>query len=587
MERTDDLATRWPQFDLVRRATWLKSSFHCTPVVFESGDAGRAWRVAVALRDKDPSAWTSDPSVQLKIANRLGWMTSPELMAQSIDRLVAFGKGVKASGITHVVLLGMGGSSLAPEVLRAILGSAPGYPVLHVLDSTDPAAVLAAHTPIETTLYILASKSGTTIEPNSLAAHFRARLEEALVPRWADHFIAITDEGTELHAQARAEQFRDVFINPSDIGGRYSALSFFGLVPAAIMGQNIAELIAWGMAMLVAAKEPDVAGNPAVVPGLLMGTGAKAGRDKLTLLLPSDLMPFGLWVEQLVAESIGKNGVGIVPIVDEPNPVNRPDRVFAALGGFEARFVLDTPDGEEQDGDRVPIAGFAFREKEALGAEFVRWEIATAIAGALLEINPFDEPNVQQAKDATRVLLDRYKAERQLPIAAPDATTAVGATLTLSHAARTALQNRASPAPSANPEAFLSLVRQGDYVAILAYVGPDPALLAAFQEFRTAVFERTGVATTFGYGPRYLHSTGQLHKGGPNNGVFIMVTATPATDLPIPGEAYSFGTLESAQALGDFSALEAAGRRALHIHVPAPHAPALRNVLTPLLAALS
>jgi glucose-6-phosphate isomerase len=575
MERADDFATRPRHVDLARRTAYLKSTFRFSSGNhFERADIDRASRAAEGLRRRDPATWSSAPAVQTKIANRLGWLTSPELMAESIDRLTAFAETVKSAGIADVVLLGMGGSSLAPEVLRAIGGSAAGYPALHVLDSTDPAAVHAVHVSVDRTLFILASKSGTTIEPNSLAAYFKRQLEHAGVSRWADHFIAITDDETELHKRARAEGFREIFINPSDIGGRYSALSFFGLVPAALMGQDVRSLVGWGLAMLDASREPEVMKNPAVLPGLMMAAGARNGRDKLTLVQPVELEPFGLWVEQLVAESTGKSGVGVVPVVGEPmdpRRIDRSDRLFALLSAHEVS--LDSP---------AFLAEFP--EAAALGAEFVRWEIATAIAGALLEINPFDEPNVQQAKDATRVLLDRYKAEGRLPVAAPDATTSEGATFTLSRVARTALQNLANPA---NPEAFLALVRQGDYVAILAYVGPDPVLLTAFQEFRTAVLERTGVATTFGYGPRYLHSTGQLHKGGPNSGVFLMVTATPANDLPIPGEAFSFGILESAQALGDFASLDAAGRRALHVHLPVPTDAALQRALTPLLAVMS
>jgi glucose-6-phosphate isomerase len=584
MERADDFATRPPHVDLARRAAYLKSTFRFSSGHhFDRADIERAGRAADGLRRRDPATWSSAPEVQAKVANRLGWLAAPELMLQSIDRLTAFAGRVKAEGFSDIVLLGMGGSSLAPEVLRAIGGSAAGYPALHVLDSTDPAAVRAVRVALERTLFILASKSGTTIEPNSLAAYFRGQLESAGVRRWADHFIAITDEETELHQRARAKGFREIFINPSDIGGRYSALSFFGLVPAALMGQDVRSLIGWGLAMLDAFQEPEVLKNPALVPGLMMAAGARRGRDKLTLVQPVELEPFGLWVEQLVAESTGKSGVGVVPVVGErkePRRLDASDRLFAMLSTSDPSL-------------KSPAFLTEFPETAALGAEFVRWEIATAIAGALLEINPFDEPNVQQAKDATRVLLDRYRSEGKLPAAKPDATTPDGVILTLSQAAQTALANLENPANPANlvnpanPEAFLSLVRPGDYVAILAYVGPDPALLAAFQEFRTAVFERTGVATTFGYGPRYLHSTGQLHKGGPNNGVFIMVTATPADDLPIPGEAFSFGTLESAQALGDFASLDAAGRRALHVHLPVPTDATLQKALTPLLAMVS
>jgi glucose-6-phosphate isomerase len=497
-------------------------------------------------------------------------------MTASINRLTTFAAGIREHGFTDVVLLGMGGSSLAPEVLRAILGTAPGFPSFHVLDSTDPAAVLAVAARPEQTLYILASKSGTTIEPNSLAAYFQDRLRKAGVSRWADHFVAITDEGTELAARAERERFREVFINPSDIGGRYSALSFFGLVPAALLGQDVASLLDWSLAMLEAAEEPDAMSNPAVSLGLLMGAGAKSGRDKLTLALPPELEPLGLWVEQLVAESTGKAGVGLLPVVGEAASLARldnPDRLFCLMS---ERSHPGTNSAPAFDGVTSPTFTIDLAERTALGAEFVRWEIATAVAGALLEINPFDEPNVQQAKDATRILLDQFGKEGRLPLPVPDDRSSDGVSLTLSVPARDRLQRTGE---SVRPANFLTLLDSTDYLALLAYLGPDPKLSEVLQEFRNGVLTRTKRATTIGYGPRYLHSTGQLHKGGPNSGVFIVVTAVPRTDLAIPEERFSFGTLELAQALGDFRALEAAGRRALHVHLPHPDPETLRQAL--------
>lgn len=550
----------------------FRSGFHLA--AGSLSDAIAQWRGAAAhaaegLFARRPDTWSADPGVQQKIANRLGWLTSPALMAESLDRVRSFARGVQQDGFTDVVLLGMGGSSLAPEVLRAVLGAQSGWPRLHMLDSTDPGAVRAVATTPARTLYLLASKSGTTIEPNSLAAHFQRTLVDAGITRWADHFVAITDEGTELARRAAAEGFRDTFINPTDIGGRFSALSFFGIVPSALMGQDIEALVHWGLAMLDDAKlkPEDPVGNPAVGLGLLMGAGARAGRDKLTLIVPPALEPFGLWVEQLVAESTGKNGVGVVPIAGE------------ALGnagayGSDRAFVRlrSRGDADEERRDSAmsqfigaPVLTLDFPERAALGAEFVRWEIATAVAGAILEVNPFDEPNVQQAKDATRVLLDHHAKEGRLPVPAPDRTLDGGATLTLSQAARQAIG-------SAPPESILGTVGAGDYVGILAYVPPAAAMDQQVHAFRTALRGATGAATMFGYGPRYLHSTGQLHKGGANNGVFILVTATPAADLDIPGQAFSFGTLEFAQALGDFASLDATGRRAVHIHLPAPDA---------------
>jgi glucose-6-phosphate isomerase len=539
-----------------------------------------AARAAAGLWARQPSTWSADPAVQQKIANRLGWLTSPALMADSLERVRAFAGRVHQEGFTDVVLLGMGGSSLAPEVLRAVLGTQPGWPRLHMLDSTDPGAVRALVTTPQRTLYVLASKSGTTIEPNSLAAHFQRTLTDAGISRWADHFVAITDEGTELARRAAAEQFRETFINPTDIGGRFSALSFFGVVPSALMGQDIEALVHWGLAMLEDArlKPEDPVANPAVGLGLLMGAAAKAGRDKMTLVVPPALEPFGLWVEQLVGESTGKNGVGVVPIAGEmlggPEAYGR-DRLFVRLRST-AEADEDRRDAAMGQLRDAPTLTLDFPERAALGAEFVRWEIATAVAGALLEVNPFDEPNVQQAKDATRVLLDRHAADGRLPVPPPDRTTANGVALTLSSAAKAGLGQGA-------PEGLLSLVAAGDYVGLLAYLPPQRAVDEAAARFRIGVRQATGAATMFGYGPRYLHSTGQLHKGGANNGVFVLVTATPAADLDIPGQAYTFGTLEQAQALGDFASLDATGRRALHIHLPSPDAARLAAALDALL----
>jgi glucose-6-phosphate isomerase len=548
-----------------------------------SAHADAAARAARGLFARDPSTWSADAAVQQKIANRLGWLTSPSLMAASIDRVKAFADRVRRDRITNVVLLGMGGSSLAPEVLRAVLGVRPGWPQLHMLDSTDPSAIRAVATTPANTLYVLASKSGTTIEPNSLAAHFQRVLQDAGVVRWADHFVAITDPDTALAKRAEADSFLETFINPADIGGRFSALSFFGIVPAALMGQDIEALVQWGLAMLDGAQtEGDPRDNPAVVLGLLMGAGARSGRDKLTLLVPPSLEEFGLWVEQLVAESTGKQGVGVVPIAGETlgsRHVYGEDRVLVRL-----RLQSDVDESKreiemEQFAD-MPVLTLDFPEPAALGAEFVRWEIATAVAGALLGVNPFDEPNVQSAKDATNALLTRHRSEGRLPVAPPDTTTAAGVTMTLTSAARKALD----PKPA---ESLLSLVQPGDYIGVLAYLGPAASFADIVGKFRIAVREQTHAATMFGYGPRYLHSTGQLHKGGANNGVFVLISHSPVADLDIPGQPFTFGTLELAQAVGDFNSLDATGRRALHVHLPTPDARLLEATLDALIAHMS
>ena len=583
-----DLLTRWPGLDVAAKRARLLNRFQSTPGPLRdavSAQAVKAEEAAAGLWRRDAATWSADTTVQQKIANRLGWLDSPTLMADSVARLQTFAGSVARDGFTDVVLLGMGGSSLAPEVLRAVLGGATGWPRLHMLDSTDPAAVRAVVTVPERTLYLIASKSGTTIEPNVLAAHFRRLLEDARVPQWASHFVAITDPGTELDRRAHAEGFRDVFTNPADIGGRYSALSFFGLVPAALMGLNVAALVGWAIAML-AASDPglgDAMSNPSVALGLTIAAAARAGRDKLTLILPSALEPFGLWVEQLIAESTGKHGTGVIPIAGEtlgPPDVYGADRLFVRLrihGSF-AEEMRDT-DVRDIKAAHEPIVEIELPEPAALGAEFVRWEIATAVAGALLEINPFDEPNVQQAKDATRALLKQYEDKGRLPIAPPDRELSAIGSLTVSAAARAQLGAH-------GPEAYLTLLRPGDYFALLAYLGPDRELYDEFHAFRQAVRDRTHAATMFGYGPRYLHSTGQLHKGGPNTGVFLVLSATPRQDVAIPGEPFSFATLELAQALGDFTSLDQASRRAMHVHLPAPDRRLVSNLANALLARL-
>jgi transaldolase/glucose-6-phosphate isomerase len=561
--------------DVTAKRARLLQTFHLSPgPLGDALSAGipAAEKALAGLTRRDAATWSRQPDVQRLIANRLGWLTSPAVMAEALPRLEAFASSIRRDGFTDVLLLGMGGSSLAPEVLRAVLGVQPGWPRFHMLDSTDPAAVRAAATTPKDTLYLLSSKSGTTIEPNVLAAHFRQGLEDAGVSKWADHFVAITDAGTALAARAQAEGFRDVFINPSDIGGRYSALSFFGLVPAALMGLDVAAIVGWGLAMIAAceAGPGDVTTSPGAGLGLAMGTAARAGRDKLTFLLPPELEAFGLWLEQLIAESTGKNGVGIVPIAGEPSdsPIDGGDRFFVRIGAG----VAQAPTG-------APSADIDFLEPSAIGAEFVRWEIATAVAGAILQINPFDEPNVQQAKDATRTLLDRYKTDGLLPAAAPDLMDGDVA-LTLSTAAREQLGGQ-------DPRDLLTLIGPGDYCGLLAYLGPDADLAKELRRFRLAVRDRTRAATMFGYGPRYLHSTGQLHKGGPNTGVFVLISAAPREDVSIPGEPFSFGTLEFAQALGDFASLDATCRRALHVHLPQPDAQLIHRLADALIESLS
>jgi glucose-6-phosphate isomerase len=522
---------------------------------------------ADALWARSLDVWSADPAVRQQIANRLGWLDVFAVKSPHTHRLETFAASLRDGNISDVVLLGMGGSSLAPEVLRAVIGVAPGSPRFQVLDSVDPESVNAAMARAETSLFVLASKSGTTIEPNALAAEAERRLREAGVKMPGSRFVAITDEGTALHHRALDHHFREVFINPSDIGGRYSALSLFGLVPSALMGIDMHHLLASAGAMAGACRVADPRRNPGLLLGAFIAAGAHVGRDKLTLVLPPRLEPFGLWVEQLVAESTGKQGKGVVPVFGEAADVPLgDDRIIVQLC-----VGNQSPQSPRVDGERAtstPTIALQIPDVAAIGGEFFRWEVATATAGWLLDVNPFDEPNVQQAKDATRVLLDRHSAEGHIPVREPDAVID-GIRLTLTDAAR----------QGAEPLTFLRLLQPSDYFGLLAYLPSESEAFAqVLQTLRHGVAVRTGLATTLGYGPRYLHSTGQLHKGGPNTGVFILVTTDVDADLPIPGAPYSFGTLELAQATGDFESLNLSGRRALQIHLPGRDPNSLRRM---------
>jgi glucose-6-phosphate isomerase len=476
------------------------------------------------LRKPDHTLWSDDPT-EITRPNRLGWLdVAGEMAAQAAD-LRAFAATVAAEGYTMAVLLGMGGSSLAPEVLHETFGSAPDRLSLHVLDTTHPDAILGLTDTLELekTLFIVASKSGSTIETMSQFRYFWD-----LIPDGA-HFIAITDPGSGLHRIGEEKGFRRVFLNREDIGGRYSALSYFGVVPAALTGVDLDALLAQAQAMGSACEQTSATQNAGAWFGTVIGEAALAGRDKLTLFLPHQLAAFGAWVEQLLAESTGKEGKGIIPIVGEtpaPPVTYGPDRLFVAIG--------ENTDLAGLEAAGHPVVQLPFSGPEQLGAEFFRWEFATAIAGQRLHINPFDQPNVQSAKDATaRILRD-------------------GVT-------------EAPPTPSMSE--VLSSLGPGDYLSLLAYLPRDHAMEQELQALRLSLRDRYLVPTMLGFGPRYLHSTGQLHKGGPNSGVFILITDSADRDAPVPGEAYTFDQLRRAQALGDLLSLQAAGRRVAHVHL--------------------
>jgi glucose-6-phosphate isomerase len=474
---------------------------------------------------RDPTLWADDPRTP-ELADRLGWLEAPARAGALAAPLAAFAEEARAGGVRRVVLLGMGGSSLAPEVFWRTFGPRPGYPELVVLDTTHPDAVLAAAegAALGATLFVASSKSGTTIETGSLLAYFLARAGGA-----GDRFIAITDPGTPLERLARERGFRRVFAGEPEVGGRFSALTAFGLVPAALIGVDLVELAARAERMMAACAAAPPAANPGLELGAFMWESWRAGRDKLTLRTRPPFGGLGAWVEQLVAESTGKGGRGIVPIVDEPD---------GAPGGADRAYAEPTA-----------------REPADLGAEFYRWEVATALAGAWMRLNPFDQPNVAESKRNTELLL-RLLAAGEEPEPAPGLAGLPGAL-----------------------RSWAAAIEPRDYVAFLAYVPPTPAHEAALAGMRALVGRRLGVATTAGFGPRFLHSTGQLHKGGAPNGVFLQIEAEPSRDIEVPGAGYTFGRLVLAQALGDYHALRSRGRRVLRVRVRAGEVGAVGDAL--------
>jgi glucose-6-phosphate isomerase len=506
--------------------------------------------------DRDHTAWADEPD---EIDNRLGWLTVSDEIVEQVSALTEFAQEVKDAGFRHVVLLGMGGSSLGPEVVRRTIGSADGFPELIVLDSTVPESVDSVTMAIDLsrTLFLVSSKSGGTIEPNSFYRHFRALVEQAVGSEAAGKsFVAITDPDTSLEELAHSEGFLAVFSNPSDIGGRYSVLSFFGLVPAALMGVDIASLLQRANDMREScASSVDSLSNPGAFLGAALATLAAAGRDKLTLVTSPSIGSFGLWAEQLIAESLGKNDKGVVPVADEPSiGVNSygDDRFFVYLR-VAGDDNLPTDESIRLIAERgQPIVRLDLRDRYDLGAEFFRWEFATAVAGAIVKINPFDQPNVQAAKNMTDSVLEGYRATGKLP----DGGFGISA------------------------QELLGSITDGDYLAIMAYVAQTPEIDRAFETLRLQVAERYGIATTLGYGPRFLHSTGQLHKGGPPSGAFLQITTRHGDGGSIPGAHFSFGTLADAQALGDRKALVEAGRRVARLHLESDVAAGVLDLAT-------
>lgn len=520
-----------------------------------------AW--AERLFDHDTTLWSEAPAVQATIAERLGWLDAPAHFALEVPALEGFGDGVRVAGFTTAVVMGMGGSSLAPEVLHEVFGSAEGYLDLRILDSTDPAAVAATVDDLDPlqTLWIVASKSGTTTEPLAFMADAWGRVETALRERGSDQrpgefFVAITDPGRSLEAIPHQDDLRERFLNLPTVGGRYSALTYVGLVPASLIGLDLDALLASAQAMLARCREPEPEANPGVHLGIAIGELARAGRDKLTFLADPAIASFGAWLEQLIAESTGKHGTGIVPVDREPllHPgTYGPDRVFVRLS-----LKGEDDGGRAALADQLarrghPVIEIGIEDPIELAGEAIRWEVATAIAGAVLGIDPFDQPNVEEAKERTRRLLGANGSAGSMGAGSDmaDAIQVSAGEAVLTDALR-ALTARLS-APS--------------YVAIQAFIAPDPSRDAAIGRIREGLADHRGCATTAGYGPRFLHSTGQLHKGGPATGVFLQLTSDHPTDRPIPGWPYTFGRLIDAQARGDREALRAHDRPLLRVHL--------------------
>jgi len=492
---------------------------------------------------KDATLWKSDDEHRKIIGNALGWLTAPEKLAKAVAEIVAMAEKLRHD-FNHVVVLGMGGSSLCAEVVRRVFGKRQGYPELLVLDSTVPEAVamLEAKLDLRRTLFLVASKSGSTTEPVMFHRYFYDRVKSVKGEKAGENFIAITDPETKMVEDAKRDGFRHIFLNMADIGGRYSALSYFGIVPMALTGVDVTTLLDRAVQAMHIATIPQTRKNPPALLGVVIGAMANQGRDKLTLITPRPLDSLGLWVEQLIAESTGKEGKGIVPIAGEPDLPAKDygnDRLFVSV---RTRGSDDTRVRELADAGH-PVVDLVVEDVLDLGEVFFIWEFATAVAGAVFGVDPFDQPNVQESKDNTKRLLAEYTEKGTM--------TASGSQTSVSDAAAIA--------------ALLAKVKAGDYVALTEYFGETPSRDKSIAAIREAIASGRRVATTTGYGPRFLHSTGQLHKGGGDNGVFLQLTGGHGDDVAIPGESFSFGALARAQAIGDYESLASRGRRVLSI----------------------
>ena len=521
----------------------------------KNGNTARLWR-------GDASLWSGADE-----SNWLGWLDIASQMRDRAGDLCAFAQQVRDKGITDILLLGMGGSSLCPEVLAMTCGSREGWPRLHVLDSTVPAQVqrFADAVNLETTLCIVASKSGTTTEPHAFCEFFWKKMQGTIGDAAGQNFIAITDPGSDLETLAIEREFLSIFYGLPEIGGRFSALSNFGMVPAALIGIDVRAFLERAVAMGRRCKLSDDQ-NPGLLLGLVLGELAKSGRDKVTLVTSPKLWDLGAWLEQLLAESTGKNGRGLIPVdleeIATPDMYGE-DRVFVYIRLKDDANAEQDAGMENLRAAHFPVIQIDMADLSGLGAEFFRWEYATAVAGAVLNINPFDQPNVQESKDFTAELTRAFEKEGILPVQKPfliDDDVLFYADVANAQTLGT-IENLNSCIAG-----LLNQIRAGDYVALCAYLDMNDDIVAVLQALRHRIRNVYRVATTLGFGPRFLHSTGQLHKGGANNVVVLQLTSDDVTDVDIPGRAFSFGILKQAQALGDAHALSCRKRRAIRIH---------------------
>ncbi len=527
-----------------------------------ASNTGRVW-------SKDATLWSGRDE-----HNWLGWLSIVDDQLRDTEHLRDAAGDVQASGFTHMLLLGMGGSSLCPEVLAETFGRAEGFPEAHVLDSTDPAQVTAFEQKLdlEKTLFVVASKSGSTLEPSIFKEYFYKRMQETVgLGQAGDHFAAITDPGSKLEQEAERDGFRAVYLGVPEIGGRFSALSNFGMVPAAFMGIDTEKFLRSARQMVKACQAGSAAKNPGAVLGVILGCLANEGRNKLTLIASPGIYDLGAWIEQLIAESTGKHGKAIIPVDREALRGPRAygdDRVFVYLRLESKPNAKQDAAVEKLEAAGQPVIRIAVNDIYDLGQEFFRWEIATAVAGAVMGLDPFDQPDVQFSKTETKKLTDAYEEAGRFPHEWPFLEDA-GVKLYTDPINAGAIQAVAGGdrTLAGMLRAHLGRIGYRDYCAILAYIEMNAAHEAILQEIRTAILDKKGVATCLGFGPRFLHSTGQAYKAGHNTGVFLQVTCDDPIYLGVPGRMYSFGAVKAAQARGDFQVLSDRARRALRVHL--------------------